>query len=71
MKFLSVDGHFKKLYEQINYLSFNSENLDVSLNFELKDLNKLTMDKWKYSQEHLAMISGEQLQKKKRVMHLL
>ena len=61
MAFLGLDGNFKKLYEQVNYLSFNSDEANVGFNFELKYLNKLTMDMWRYSREHLAMVRGEQL----------
>ena len=53
MDFLSVDGYFKKINEQINYLSFNL--------FDNQYLNKFTTDIWRYSREYLAMVRGEQL----------
>ena len=61
MDILGVDGYYKRLYEQVNYLSFNSDEANIGFNFELNYFNKLTMDMWKYSRKHLAMVRGEQL----------
>lgn len=53
MDFLNIEGFFKKLYEQVNYLAFNS--------FDDKFLNRFTMNIWKCSREHLDLIRGEQM----------
>jgi len=53
MDFLCVDGYFKTIHEQINYLAFNL--------FDNNFLKKFTLDVWKYSREHLASVRGEQL----------